>query len=57
LIYIAQSVKREPLDQTNLKNDRDAILKAVENQHNNEADRWDPQGSSGLQVGPGGPTC
>ena len=43
LVYIAQSVQREPLDQTHLKNDGDAILKAVENRHNNEADRWGPQ--------------
>jgi len=42
LVYIAWSVQRELLDQTNLKNSGDAILKAVENQHNNEADRWGP---------------
>ena len=31
--------QREPLDQTDLKNGGDAILKAMDNQHNNEADR------------------
>ena len=42
LVYIAQSIQHEPLDQTDLKNGGDAILKAVENRHNNEADRWGP---------------
>ena len=48
LVYIAQSAQHEPLDQSDLKNDGDAILKAVENRHNNKADRWGPQRSSGL---------
>ena len=39
LVYIAQSVQHEPLDQTDLKNSRDEILKAVENRHNTETDR------------------
>ena len=50
LVYIAWSVQREPLDQTDLKNGGDVIVKVVENRHNNKADRWGPQGL-------GGPTC
>jgi len=42
LVNIARSVQRESLVQTDSKNGRDAILKAVENRHNNKADRWDP---------------
>ena len=51
LVYIAWSIQREPLDQTDLKNDGDVILKAVENRHSNGrltrgptgrvASRWD----------------
>jgi hypothetical protein len=29
IVYIAQSLQREPLDQTDLRNDRDASYKAV----------------------------
>ena len=48
LVYIAQSIKHEPLDQTDLRNGVDAIYEAVENQHyNTETDRW-AQGPSGL---------
>ena len=39
LVYIGQSVNPEPLDQTDLKTGGDTILKAVENQHNNEAQK------------------
>ena len=56
LIYIGWSVYREPLDQTDLKNDVDATKEAVENRHNKaEADRW-AQGPGGLQVRPASPT-
>ena len=49
MVYIALRVQREPLDQTNLSNGLDAILKVVGNRHSKEADRWGPPG-------PGGPT-
>ena len=41
-IYIGRSVQREPLDQTNLKDDVDASYEAVENRHMKEDDRWVP---------------
>ena len=48
LVYIAWSIQREPLDQTDLKDGVDATQKAVENQHNKvEADRW-ARGPAGL---------
>ena len=40
-VYIGQSVYREPLDQTDLKNSVDATYEVVENRHNEvEANRW-----------------
>ena len=42
MVYIALRVQCEPLDQTDLSNDLDAILKAVVNRHSKEADRWGP---------------
>jgi hypothetical protein len=38
--YIAQSLQREPLDQTNLRNGVDATLESVGNRHNN----WETDG-------------
>ena len=55
--YIGQSVNPEPLDQTDLKNGGDAILKTVGNRHKNEGLTGGPQGPADLQVGPAGPTC
>ena len=57
MVYIARSVQREPLDQTGLKNGGDAILMAMDNRYNNKADRWGPQGPSGLYVGSSSPMC
>ena len=56
LVYIALRVQHEQLDQTNLSNGLDAILKAVGNRHSNEADRWGPQGPCGPTYRPTGPT-
>ena len=48
MVYIGQSVQREPLDQTDLKDDIDATKEAVENRHcDAEADSG-PQGLGGL---------
>ena len=38
-VYIGAFKDSGPLDQTDLKNGGDTILKAVENQHNNEAQK------------------
>ena len=41
MVYIGQSVQREPLDQTDLKNDVDATYEMVENGYNEaKANRW-----------------
>ena len=56
LDYIALRVQREPLDQTDLSNDLDAILKAVENRHSKVADRWGPLGLGGTTYRPADPT-
>ena len=55
-VYIGHSVHREPLDQTDLKDDVDASQEVVQNRHcDAEADSG-PQGLGVLQVGLGGPT-
>ena len=51
LVYIAQSIQHEPLDQTDLKNSGDAILKEVENRHNNEADSGTHRGRAASKWG------
>jgi hypothetical protein len=56
LIYIGQSVQREPLDRTDLMKSVDATYEAVGNRIDDaEANRW-AQGSGGMQVGPGRPS-
>jgi len=56
LVYIAQWIQCEPLDQTDLSNVLDASYEAMGNQHIDEAERWALVGLGGLQVGPGSPT-
>ena len=47
-VYLGQSVHREPLDQTDLKDGVGATLEVVENRHSKEGLIDGPRGSSGL---------
>ena len=51
MVYIAQRVQRELLDQTDLSNGLDASLKAVGNRHMKQSDRQGPHGSGGPPIG------
>jgi hypothetical protein len=54
--YIALTVKREPLDQTNLKGGVDTILGGSGGSFWKMTDRWVPRGLGGTMVGSIGST-
>ena len=57
LAYIARSDEREPLDQTDLSNGLDVILRLVINRHTKDRLPGGPTRPRGLAVRPAGPPC
>jgi hypothetical protein len=53
-VFIALGVQHEPLDQTDLKDDVDAILGGGGGSFWKQTARWDHRGPGGLPHGPGG---